>query len=390
MMIFDDMTQLTPRDNDLPANSEVFSPARKRVRGKAFKLFGGKDGDESKENIEESKENVANDCNMFQLSQDSTSFSHFSQDFTDRMGHMSVKSSQDNSTHSILINEESTVSNMSADGFSKPFLPSSKLLINKAVKPVNSKSVSLFSRVTSKNENEMQIDVPQPIKNIFLKSASNIYKDINVPIPTKKQSKLWISAFKERSRFVTDYEELGMLGVGNFSTVHCMRHRVDGNIYAVKRIKERIMNETHGNLLVRETCALSVLQGCKNIIRYCTSWIDDHYLCILTEYCSLGTLEDLISSKPSSSSIMSDKRVKSAAQLGRSESFHVLKSRIKTDEPVVNVEPYLIQEKGISEELAWKIFLEIGNALNFMHSKRFFYYYCYYLFYLLLFFIIFI
>jgi serine/threonine protein kinase len=39
------------------------------------------------------------------------------------------------------------------------------------------------------------------------------------------------------SRYANDFEELDKIGEGGFGEVYKARHRIDGNIYAIKKIK---------------------------------------------------------------------------------------------------------------------------------------------------------
>jgi len=82
-------------------------------------------------------------------------------------------------------------------------------------------------------ETEKLIDIHPPFKNYFLprsKSHMEKYFD-NIALSSvkyKKPTKMWISAFKERPRELTDFDEIKLLGEGHFSIVSCVRHRLDG------------------------------------------------------------------------------------------------------------------------------------------------------------------
>ena len=41
----------------------------------------------------------------------------------------------------------------------------------------------------------------------------------------------------QTSRYAADFEELGQIGEGGFGKVYKARHKLDGNIYAIKKIK---------------------------------------------------------------------------------------------------------------------------------------------------------
>lgn len=138
-------------------------------------------------------------------------------------------------------------------------------------------------------EKERQITLPAATQNPFLPKLTNAI--------TAKPQHMWISAFKQWSRYSWDFEVQCLLGEGVQSLVYCAKKRVDGCLYAVKRLKRQIMTEKEGLLLTREACALAAFAGCPHLLRYYSSWIDDGYLYIQTELCALGSLDNLVGAK---------------------------------------------------------------------------------------------
>eukprot|EP00598_Pedospumella_elongata_P005842 CAMPEP_0184983310 /NCGR_PEP_ID=MMETSP1098-20130426/12565_1 /TAXON_ID=89044 /ORGANISM="Spumella elongata, Strain CCAP 955/1" /LENGTH=819 /DNA_ID=CAMNT_0027507119 /DNA_START=63 /DNA_END=2522 /DNA_ORIENTATION=+ len=274
---------------------ESASPVRKKGRNKHFSSH--------------KSENV----NPFAFSQDSMGPSQYSQNFTDRMGQLNMFSSQENSNIST-----------SDSAFSVPYMPhlsaaaTAENTLNNA-RQNSGLSLSKFnisslpkeatSTASSTNfESERPIDIAPPVKNGFLLGAKPHSEMYMNPIEQDKKkikpTKVWIGAFKERPRVVTEFEEVRLLGEGTFSTVICARHRLDGTLYAIKRIRESIISERQGHTLLREVNALAALQGCEQVVKYHSCWIDNHHLFIQTELCHLGSLEDLISPTPNRSSII--------------------------------------------------------------------------------------
>jgi hypothetical protein len=90
------------------------------------------------------------------------------------------------------------------------------------------------------------------------------------------------------------FSPISNAGTGTFSSVFCARRRLDGTLYAVKKINKKICSESEGNLVVKESCALAALTGCPHLIRYFGCWIDDGHLHIQTEYCNKGSLDRFI------------------------------------------------------------------------------------------------
>jgi wee1-like protein kinase len=81
-----------------------------------------------------------------------------------------------------------------------------------------------------------------------------------------------------------DFEELDMLGKGDFGVVHSARSRVDGSLYAVKRgrLQQRTSDK---NSAYYEVFAMSSLAGVSNVVRYHSSWEEDDELYIQMELC---------------------------------------------------------------------------------------------------------
>lgn len=60
--------------------------------------------------------------------------------------------------------------------------------------------------------------------------------------PRLNEGSAWVT-----QRYASEFEELGKIGKGGFSTVYKARHRLDGRLYAIKKI--RIKPSDHrGNL----------------------------------------------------------------------------------------------------------------------------------------------
>ena len=95
------------------------------------------------------------------------------------------------------------------------------------------------------------------------------------------------------SRLLTDYVVLRVVGEGSFGCVLQCRHRLDGALYAVKRIK-RVMGGKGGLHELRECWAMSAVMAGgmtpPSLLRYHSSWWEDGQLHIATEWCEGPTL----------------------------------------------------------------------------------------------------
>ena len=131
-------SECTPRDqNSLRRSSAtIYSPEIRKKRGRFFAIFG--------------KSNAESNCtepSHFELSQDDSNqfpFSQFSQDFTERLGGLSMKASQDNFSQSC-----DARSALLQDGNSFPFgsnASSSISYVNFKLNPPSTVKASLNSR----------------------------------------------------------------------------------------------------------------------------------------------------------------------------------------------------------------------------------------------------
>lgn len=145
-----------------------------------------------------------------------------------------------------------------------------------------------------RDEIEM-IETPKQ-ENDFLSYST--YKSPNPNNYTQASGKLCLSGgesvFENSfSRFDEDYEVLKVLGSGNFGCVYkCMKH-IDGEIYAVKAIKQKMRGGIAKSALneVKSLSAFTNSVEDKNIVRYYSAWIENKQLYIVMEYCSQSLRE---------------------------------------------------------------------------------------------------
>ncbi|KAJ3082936.1 hypothetical protein HK102_001374, partial [Quaeritorhiza haematococci] len=76
-----------------------------------------------------------------------------------------------------------------------------------------------------------------------------------------------------RSRYVNDFEELEFLGKGGFGEVVKARNRIDGRLYAIKKVHLSSRNKNKDKLL-REVLALSRLHH-QFVVRYFAAWVEE-------------------------------------------------------------------------------------------------------------------
>lgn len=98
------------------------------------------------------------------------------------------------------------------------------------------------------------------------------------------------------SRFLSDFEIVGTLGVGSFGSVYSVRNRTDRRLYAIKAAKREARGSSDRNRMLQEVYALSALsdKGCMNsmhIVRYHQAWMEGNRLYIQTELCDSTLLQ---------------------------------------------------------------------------------------------------
>ena len=71
------------------------------------------------------------------------------------------------------------------------------------------------------------------------------------------------------SRYKDDFKETGMLGQGSFCKVHSARHKLDGNVYAIKRTLQGVTRQSpEFAQFLQEVQILSNVPYHQGIIRY--------------------------------------------------------------------------------------------------------------------------
>ncbi|PNH02758.1 Serine/threonine-protein kinase Nek4 [Tetrabaena socialis] len=121
------------------------------------------------------------------------------------------------------------------------------------------------------------------------------------------------------------YENMVVIGQGQYGTAFRARDKYDGNLYCVKRIPMSAKDDHAGAL--REAQLLDSLDH-PNIIRYRESFVDkEGSLCIVTSFCEEGDLFTLIRKKAA-------------------------------------------QKEYFTEEEVMDIFVQTADAVSFIHSKR--------------------
>ena len=261
----------TPIEPDTDCAHYEASPMRKR--GKRISLTSNRDNDEGAASLFNF---ASSQDNMVLLSSDSQQSTTHSQDVVNRLGQLSCKISQENSNASSLIENDDSRSYFN-DMFSMPSLTPKLAHFHQTAASRNHPHPPAETLLND----EKKITISPAVHNPFLIE----YSGTKVSHKSKRPTTIWLQPYRERPRYIIDFEEEGIIGEGQFSVVYRARKRLDGTLYAVKKLKTRIHSETEGVLLLREVCALAALKGCPHLMRYYGSWIEDSHVWIQCELC---------------------------------------------------------------------------------------------------------
>lgn len=226
-----------------------------------------------------------------------------------------------------------------------------------------------------------------------------LHSVVNTLLPGQQPSKsskttIWLGGAQDKPRFRWDFVDISDLGRGAHSSVFVARHRLDGSLYAIKRLNEYVKDFQPSFSDVKEVCANIALRGCPNLVQYFGSWIEDEHLWIQLELCLRINLDIFVTSDdipqlkraPSSAMILSDSYEEfcHGNDLDDSdENFFHNENECKSapQEQVIRSCSGAAEFVVVfSEKTFWKVLHSISTALEFMHAKCKFFFLFFFLF----------
>ena len=90
---------------------------------------------------------------------------------------------------------------------------------------------------------------------------------------------------------LSEFDTLGRLGDGAFSTVYKVKRKSDGQLYALKKVKIAALRQKERENALNEIRILASIDH-PNIVKYKQAFIDapTNTLCMIMEYCNDGDL----------------------------------------------------------------------------------------------------
>ena len=217
----------------------IQSPTKTKKRSRLFTTVCGNKGMEGNMDYSDGIENEVPSHFNVMFSQDSNMCSQMSEDFSHRFKTFNVKSSQDDYSNL----GDDTRSMMSSDGFClhqqhlngrghmAPYSVMKSRTGNNSSAGIASSSKKNNNHIPMAGQNgeekQKQITIAPPIDNPFIPHPhhhSQQQQPRKPPAPTS----LWIAPYKERPRYVTDFEHVKDIGMGTFSSIFLARRRLDG------------------------------------------------------------------------------------------------------------------------------------------------------------------
>lgn len=96
------------------------------------------------------------------------------------------------------------------------------------------------------------------------------------------------------SRYEKEFLELDQIGNGEFGAVFKSINRLDGCIYAIKKLKKPMQGSAEEKASLTEVWAHAVLGVNKHVVRYYSAWAEHNHMIIQNEFCNGGSLHDQV------------------------------------------------------------------------------------------------
>ena len=229
------------------------------------------------------------------------------------------------------------------------------------------------------NSNKKNSFIMKKLSSEFLKEI--IQKGKTAKIEIKKQKKKNSLIFYENKKFENCFTEKQEIGEGSFGVVYKAIHKLEGYIYAIKKITISLpLNKDIRDLPIFREIATMVNLNHKNIVRFITSWAEkeDQNLKRSRSRSEIGdsifehhqksfddsNLEIIFESE----NVIESLRDNSSEVFVHKEDINLFIQMEFCEGKSLNT--YMMhKEIKVEQKFAFLIFSEILNGLNYIHSK---------------------
>ncbi|XP_028967440.1 wee1-like protein kinase [Galendromus occidentalis] len=109
-----------------------------------------------------------------------------------------------------------------------------------------------------------------------------------------KVQRMYLSPNDEAySRYEQEFLELEQIGSGEFGAVFKCIHRLDGCVYAIKKLKKPMQGSAAEKASLTEVWAHAVLGANTHVVRYYSAWAELNHMIIQNEFCNGGSLQEV-------------------------------------------------------------------------------------------------
>ncbi|KAG0591417.1 hypothetical protein KC19_1G174500 [Ceratodon purpureus] len=171
------------------------------------------------------------------------------------------------------------------------------------------------------------------------------------------------------SRYLSDFEEISLLGEGGFGHVVLCANKLDGRRYAMKKIRLKVKTLSQNNKILREVATLARLQH-HHVVRYYQAWIETGLGSVMEKLRSGSEVTDSVGDWLSNDQLGSSDA--STRQLTKAESGSAQTTYLYIQMeycPRTLREVFSTYAGPVDKDATWRMFRQIVEGLAHIHSR---------------------